>query len=92
MKKALRALFSPLLKPLEAGEVGPNYKASHRTILIAVGTLFFILGTISLVAMVYTGQLGAFVPVLAFLGLGGICLVVGAVGSDAAVSKLWGNR
>ncbi|MBZ2169378.1 MULTISPECIES: hypothetical protein [Marinobacter] len=92
MKQAIRKLFSPLLKRLESGEVGPNYKASHRTILIAVGTLFMILGTISLVAMVYTGQLGAFVPVVAFLGLGGVCLIVGSVGTDAAVSKLWGHR
>lgn len=92
MKETLRQLCSPILKPLESGEVGPNYKASHRTILNVVGLLFLTLSSISAGALVYTGQLGALVPVLVFLGIGGLSLIVGTLGTDAAVSRMWGNR
>lgn len=92
MKQTLRKLFSPILKPLESGPVGSNYKPSHRSILIVVGALFLILSTISTGALVYTGQLGALIPIVVFLGIGGLSLVVGALGTDAAVSRMWGNR
>jgi type IV secretory pathway TrbF-like protein len=92
MKQRLRQLFAPLLKPLESGKVGPNYKASHRTVLNVVGVLFLVLATVSITALVYTGKVGALVPVLVFLGVGGVCVVVGTLGSDVAVSKMWGNR
>lgn len=85
-------MFSPILRPMESGEVGSNYKGSHRTVLNAVGVLFLVLSGISLAALIYTGELGAFVPVLVFLGIGGLSLIVGTLGSDAAVSKMWGNR
>ncbi|MBW7471539.1 hypothetical protein QQF73_00995 [Marinobacter sp. M216] len=92
MKETLRQLCSPILKPLESGDVGPNYKASHRTILNVVGALFLTLSTVSAAALVFTGQLGALVPVLVFLGIGGLSLIVGTLGTDAAVSRMWGNR
>ena len=84
MKHRLRQLFSFILKPLESGKVGPSYKDSHRTVLKLVGVLFLVLATVSIGALVYTA--------LVFLGVGGTCLVVGALGSDVAVSKMWGNR
>lgn len=92
MKSALRKLFSPILKPLEAGEVGPNYRPSHRTILKVVGALFLLLSSVSVIALLYTGQLGALIPVIVFLGIGGVSLIVGMLGSDVAVSRMWGNR
>ncbi len=92
MKNRLRKLFSPILTPMENGEVGPSYKASHRTILKAVGVLFLILATGSGAALAYTGELGALIPLLVFLGIGGLSIIVATLGSDAAVSKMWGNR
>jgi|TARA_Y100001001_G_scaffold125704_1_gene124198 hypothetical protein len=92
MKQRLRQLFSFILKPLESGQVGPSYKDSHRTVLKLVGVLFLVLATVSIGALVYTGKIGALIPALVFLGVGGTCLVVGALGSDVAVSKMWGNR
>lgn len=92
MKKRLRQLFAPLLRPLESGNVGPNFKTSHRTILNVVGVLFLFLGTVSTVALAYTGKVGALIPMFVFLGVGGISVIVGTLGSDAAVSKMWGNR
>ena len=92
MKQRLRQLFSFILKPLESGQVGPSYKDSHRTVLNVVGVLFLALATVSATALVYTGKLGALIPVLVFFGIGGVSLIVGTLGSDAAVSKMWGNR
>ncbi|PPI84953.1 hypothetical protein KEHDKFFH_07015 [Marinobacter maroccanus] len=92
MKQRLRQLFSPLLKPLESGRVGPSYKDSHRTVLNVVGVLFLFLANVSAVALVFTGKAGALIPVLVFLGIGGVCVIVGTLGSDVAVSKMWGNR
>ncbi|WP_227498030.1 hypothetical protein [Marinobacter santoriniensis] len=88
----LRKLFAPILRPLESGEIGPSYKPSHRTILKAVGALFLVLSMLSLAALIYTGQSGALIPVVVFLGIGGVSLIVGTLGSDVAVSKIWGNR
>ena len=51
-----------------------------------------VLATVSVTALVYTGKIGALIPVLVFLGVGGVCVVVGTLGSDVAVSKMWGNR
>ncbi|MCM0613639.1 hypothetical protein KFJ24_14235 [Marinobacter sediminum] len=92
MKQFLRKLAGPILKPLETGEVGANYKESHRAILNVVGVLFLILSGFSVFILNYTGELGALIPVLAFLGIGGLSLIVGTLGSDVAVSKMWGNR
>jgi hypothetical protein len=92
MKQRLRQLFSFILKPLESGKVGPSYKDSHRTVLNVVGVLFLVLATVSAAMLVYTGKAGALIPVLVFFGIGGVSLVVGTLGSDAAVSKMWGNR
>jgi hypothetical protein len=57
-----------------------------------VGVLFLVLATVSATALVYTGKAGALIPVLVFFGIGGVSLIVGTLGSDAAVSKMWGNR
>ena len=92
MKQQLRRLFSPILTPLESGQVGPNYKPSHRTVLNVVGALFLVLASVSAAGLVYTGNLGALVPVLVVLGVGSVAVIVGTLGSDAAVSKMWGHR
>lgn len=92
MKQALRKLFSPILNPLEAGEPSPHYRASHRTVLNVVGLLFLVLASVSLGALVYTGEPGALIPILVFSAIGGLSLVVGMLGTDAAVSRLWGKR
>ena len=68
MKQALRKLFSPILNPLEAGEPSPHYRASHRTVLNVVGLLFLVLASVSLGALVYTGEPGALIPILVVFG------------------------
>ncbi len=90
MKALLRLLFSPVLKPLESGEGSYTYKASHRTIAIAVGGLFTALASVVL-WLAWGKDPGYLLPVVLFGGAGILSLVVGLVGSDRAVAKLWGG-
>lgn len=92
MKEGLRVLFAPVLRVFESGDGPYSYKPSHRTILLAVGALFLLLASVSLLAAVTAAQLMAFFPFLIFLAGGLLCLVIGALGSDRAVAKIWGNR
>lgn len=67
------------------------YKSSHRIILIAMGTIFS--GLATLVFFVAQGEeLGYLLPVLVFGGIGLVSLLVGFIGSDRAVAKIWGSR
>jgi hypothetical protein len=92
MKKALRKLFSPILNNFEAGSEPYAYKPLNRTILIVIGILFF--GLTSAVAYLSfdKGEVGYLIPVIVFSGISLVTLVVGLLGSDRAVSKIWGNR
>ncbi len=92
MKEALRVLFAPLLRLFESGDDAYNYKPSHRTILLAVGGLFLLLASLSLLAAITAAQAVAFFPFIIFFAGGIVCLVVGGLGNDRAVAKIWGNR
>ena len=92
MKQALRKLFSPILSIFEEQEGEFVYKPSHRLILKVVGSLFFFLSVASLVASIQAGQLGALLPVIVFFGVGVVCMVVGFLGTDRAVAKIWNSR
>ena len=72
---------------------GPfEYKPSHRFILKVVGSLFFLLSLASAVACFVSAQLGALLPVVVFFCIGLVCMVVGFLGSDKAVAKMWNSR
>jgi drug/metabolite transporter (DMT)-like permease len=92
MHALLRLLFAPLLNILEKGDEPYGYKPSHRKILLAVGALFLFLACVSLFFGMIAGGAGAFLPAAVFFVVGVVCLVVGAVGSERAVAKLWGSR
>ncbi len=92
MKAHLRTIFSPILNLFETGEGEYRYKSSYRTILIVVGALFMLLSLVSLTAAFYTAQLGAWLPFIVFFSAGAVCEIVGFLGSDRAVAKIWGNR
>ena len=92
MKTQLQALFAPILNFFESGEGDYSYKDSHRTILVVIGILFLLLSFVSLAAAIVTAQLAAGFPFLIFFGAGGVCFIVGGLGSDRAVAKLWGNH
>lgn len=91
MKQIVRAVFSPLLKIFESGDDEFSYKPSHRIILLVMGVLFSALAMFVLSSA--QGQdIGYFLPVLIFGGVGVVSLVIGFVGTDRAVAKIWGSR
>jgi len=88
IKNVLRTLCMPVLKKLEAGDEPYEYKTSHRVILIVMGFIFTLLG--SLVLYFAQGQeIAYFIPVVVFGGVGILSIIVGFAGSDRAVSKIW---
>lgn len=91
MKTRLRTLFSPILTPFESGQQAFTYKPSHRLILKTVGILF--MAIISFIVYLSAGgeTLGYLIPVTVFGGVSLVCLVVGFLGTDQAVAKIWGN-
>lgn len=91
MKQQIRILFSPLLNIFESGHEPFVYKVSQRKILVFIGCLF--LGLASLVFVMAQGEdPGYLFPVFIFGGAGFISLLVGLVGTDRAVAKIWGSR
>ena len=92
MKSALRKLFSPLLNLFEGGDQPYSYRKSHRVILIVVGCLFLILsGGLTAIGMLFA-QAAVILPVVVFFSVSFTALVIGGLGTDRAVSKIWGNK
>ncbi|MGI1679249.1 MAG: hypothetical protein K6L75_10985 [Cellvibrionaceae bacterium] len=92
MKEILKKICWPILKYFEGGDGPYEYKALNRKILIAIGGLFCALA----LGLVFVGAaatgFGFLIPVSVFLAVGLVCLIVGFLGSERAVSKIWGNR
>jgi hypothetical protein len=92
MKDLLRTAFSPILSTFESGDEEYNYRKSHRTILIVMGVLFGGLASI-VFAMASGGEsMGFLIPVVVFGLVSLVTLVVGLLGNERAVSKIWGNK
>lgn len=91
MKSFLRKVFSPILNGLESGDEEFAYRPSHRKILITVSFLFSFLATVVVLLMPGTDP-GHWIPVVIFGGVGFVGFVVGFLGNDRAVAKIWGSR
>ncbi len=90
MRHLLRTLAKPLLHPLEAeGEF--VYRRSHRVILLVMSSLFLLLAGVT-VWLMPPGGWDYLLPVIVFGGAGMMGLIVGTVGKDIAVARLWGSR
>lgn len=92
MRQLIKSVFSPILKPFEDGEGDYVYRPSHRKILIVVGALFLILSMGALAATVVTAVYGGLIPMVVFLAVGLVCEVVGLLGSDKAVARMWKSQ
>lgn len=92
MKTVLTKIFWPILKFFETEEVPVNFKKSHRVALNLMGALFIFLSFVSIWATSSMVSLGSLIPVVVFAGVGIVALVVGFLGSNGAVSKIWGTK
>ena len=92
MKAFFRQFFGFILRFFESGDEPYSYKPLNRKILIVVGVLFNAIWIFT--AYLYAGKGGYdfLLPVAVFFIVGLVCLVVGLLGNDRAVAKIWGNR
>lgn len=89
MKFFLRKIFSSILNRFEQGEDEFNYKPSHRTVLVIMGFIFFIVAGVALYFGMKTEQMAALFPTILFAMIGILCWIVGFLGNDRAVSNIW---
>lgn len=92
VKARLRKIFSPLLKGLERGTEPYHYKPLSRKILLFFGATFIGLGVLAAWLIPTGAELGYYFPVVVFILAGGYGLLVGLLGEDRAVAKIWGNK
>ena len=92
MQDNLRKTFEFILRHFEKGDGPYDYKPLHRTILLVVGTLFGALAVGTIYLSAGSASYGVLIPVLVFGTVSGVCLVVGLLGSDRAVAKIWGQE
>lgn len=92
MKKQLQRLCWPILCFFEKNDAHYCYKKSHRITLVILGLLFLLLSALSLLAALQAMQLGALMPIIVFCAAGIVSLVVGGLGSDGAVARIWGSK
>ncbi len=92
MQDNLRKTFEFILRHFEKGDGPYDYKPSHRTILLVVGTLFGVLAIGTIFMSAGSAGYGVLIPVLVFGTVSGVCLVVGLLGNDRAVAKIWGQE
>jgi len=92
MKDLFIKICWPILRFFEPGQFPEAYKVSHRVTLIVMGALFFLLSSASIAATYFTGLLGALIPSVVFFAVGLVTLVVGILGSQGAVAKIWGAK
>ena len=93
MKNGLRKLFAPLLNVFEHGEGDYDYKPMSRIILIVIALLF---GGLT-VGLIVTSQRmslgwGTVIPVSVFSSVSLFCIIIGGLGTDRAVARVWGSR
>ena len=92
MRDPLRKIFWFILKYFEDDTQVYAYKPMNRIILLVVGFLFSALAIFTFIFSASSEGMGFLIPVIVFLVVGLTCLVVGLLGSDQAVAKIWGNR
>ena len=93
MKNGLRKLFAPLLNIFENGQGDYVYKPMSRIILIVLALLFggLTVGLIVISQQIVLGW-GVLIPVSVFSAVSLFCLIIGGLGTDRAVARVWGSR
>lgn len=92
MRDVFRKVFWPILCFFEKGGSEEGYRPSHRKILLAVGFLFLVLSAVSLFFSIFAETFSALLPIVLFFVISLVCFVVGLLGSNSAVARIWGSR
>lgn len=92
MKEQFRKLCSPVLNIFEKGKEPYSYKPLNRLILLVVSFLFMGLALLVSYLSRHADDLGFLIPVIVFSAVSSVGFIVGLLGTDRAVSKIWGNR
>ena len=90
VKNVIRSACMPVLNLFESGTESYEYKPSHRKILIAFGCLFSGLA-ISVLWFSQGEDIAYMIPVVVFGGVGLLSLLIGFIGKDRAVAKIWSS-
>ncbi len=92
MKQILRKIFSPILNIFESGTEEYAIKPLSRKILITVSVLFSVLAAAVFYLMPEETEAGYFLPIVIFGSIALVGFIVGFLGTDRAVAKIWGSR
>ena len=92
MKNLFRTLFSPILNFFEKGDETYSYKPLNRKILIFMSIIFLALAILVAYLSRNSSDIGYLLPVIVFSAMAVVGLVVGILGNDRAVAKIWGSR
>jgi len=92
MKNLLRKLCSPVLNIFEKGDEPYSYKPLNRKILLFMSIIFMGLAILVIYLSSEIEGYGFLIPTIVFLALSLTGLIVGLLGTDRAVSSIWGNR
>jgi len=92
MKHVLRNIFSPILNIFERGDEEYNSKPHSRKILLVISILFCSLASVVFFLIPADADLGYYLPVIIFGALAIVGFIVGLLGNDRAVAKIWGGR
>ncbi|MFT7219161.1 MAG: hypothetical protein ACI8Z1_000775 [Candidatus Azotimanducaceae bacterium] len=84
-------MLSIILNRFESGDAPFVYKPSHRYILIFMCLLFLGLAALTFYLMP-PGDYSYSFPVLVFGGTGILGIIIGTLGTDRAVAKIWGSK
>ncbi|WP_111642893.1 hypothetical protein [Marinimicrobium alkaliphilum] len=92
MKSALRNVFGFILNPLERGDDPYHVNPWGRKVLLILASVFGLLAIAVLWFRQPGSDVGYFAPVVIFGLVSATGLIVGLLGNDRAVAKIWGNK
>ena len=92
MKQMLRKIFSPILNLFEGGNEEYAIKPLSRKILIVISVLFSSLATAVFYLIPADSDSGYYFPVIIFGLIAAVGFIIGILGTDRAVAKIWGSR
>ena len=92
MKQLLRTICSPILDIFESGSEDYDIKPWSRKILIVMSILFSCLASAVFYLIPADADAGYYLPVVIFGIIAILGFIIGLLGTDRAVAKIWGNR